>query len=229
MFVPVPQFCKDSPIWAECQYWSAVWEDHPEIFSLLSAIGKVLTRAVREIQHPTEWDTAVPGEGENQKVAQQQGMANELRRDGQRPWKPSYPFITMPCVFPVVLGWLLAALSADKCYLACVIVKRKDRWMDVIHTSWKHPGEIHDSVPLKAHWERSPEPGGCSSKVVVVVGSLGYWADSETQRTLLHTPLLSHLAMGSLLEIHLESQTKPNKHKKPERGVLAYVVWWHVQ
>lgn len=165
MFVPVPQLCKGSPIWAECKYWSAVWKDHPEIFSLLSATGKVLTCAVREIQHPTEWGTAVRGEGENQKVAQQQEMANELRRAGQRPQKPSYPFITIPCVFPVILGWLLAALPADKCCLACVIVKRKDRWMDVIHTSWKHPGEIHDSAPLKERWEWSAEPWEYSSKV----------------------------------------------------------------
>lgn len=120
MFVLVPQFYEGSPIWAECKYWSIVWKDHPEIFSLLSAMGKVLTCAVRKTQHPTEWDTAVPGEGENQKVAQQQGMANELRRDGQRPQKPSYPFITIPCVLPVILGWFLAALPAGKCCLVCV-------------------------------------------------------------------------------------------------------------
>lgn len=158
MSVPVPQFCKGSPIWAECKYWSAVWKDHQEIFSLLSAIGKVLTRAVREIQHPTEWDTAGPGEGENQEVAQQQGMANELRRDGQRPRKPSYPFITLPGVFPVILGWLLAALPADKCCLACVIIKKK-RSMNgcdtyKLKTSWWNPW----LRTVKVHWEWPPEP-----------------------------------------------------------------------
>lgn len=134
-----------------------------EIFSRLSAIGKVLTCAVRKTQHPAEWDTAVPGEGEKSKGCPATGDG-QWTQEGWAETTEAKLFLYYHSLY--FTGNSKVASSSSSCGKRCLICVRKMTnecvwYMQAANMLMKSTTLYH----WWAHWEWSPEPWRSSDRV----------------------------------------------------------------